>query len=395
MGQDDTLYEADDAPQEEPTRARVVPFSCSTNLSNDVLSALRKAKLRADALNVCLYMHRQTFGNAGFHRKRRQSEVWCDYKHAVWAREVPCDKGNLSRIIRRLEACRIVVWQGGDRASGRIGWNVDVTLWQRYGAPGGARPGAGRPRREEINTTTPPASDSGLHGNQNDNRNNSIRQQKEFNMTTATASESAIVAARGPAEEWEESEETLPNGNGRGATRAPAPAPIPSTPSPLPATVSPSDEATQTLAPPIARRPPTRTRTRKLSDEQLAVHNAKAQYIRLLVEALSRAFGGELPTPPKQRQGAEWFYTLKDGPAPIEDVVACFEATLPDPYYETAPPSTHQLQGRYAAWLKDREKYRKNVLAKAARTKAATEGKQGARAAPAAPSFAPASDYRA
>jgi hypothetical protein len=140
-----TPFEAEHAPRDEPD-ARVIPFSCSTNLSNDVMDGLRKAKLRAKAWDVCAYMHRQTFGNAGWHRKRRQSEVWCDFKLTTWAHEVPCDKGNLSRIIDRLEECRIIVWQGYDRASGKIGWQVDLTLWKRYGAPGGARPNAGAPR---------------------------------------------------------------------------------------------------------------------------------------------------------------------------------------------------------------------------------------------------------
>jgi hypothetical protein len=380
-------------PQGDPRGAerRVLPFSCSTNLSNDVLEGMRRVKLRADAYAVCLYMHRQTFGNAGFHKKRHRSEVWCDFRLSEWAREVPCDKGNLSRIIKRLEECRIIVWQGNDRASGRIGWNVDTTLWQRYGAPGGARPGAGRPRK--FNTTTPSESTEAPFANQYDNENNSIRQRKQFNTTTITGQQPASIQARGGAEEREETEETLlRNGRAAPAASPSVPSPLPSPlPAPLPADVTPQDPD-PTPAPPIARRPP--RGKRKLSDEQLATHNAKAQYIRLLISAIEAKFGDQLPTPERQRAWAEWFYLRREGAAPIEDVVACWEATLPDPYFAAAPPTMAQLQGRYAMWIKGREGYTKAMLAKAARTAAVDQGGRGARAAPGPSQYAPASEYR-
>jgi hypothetical protein len=387
--QGDTPFRAEPA-QDTGQDGRVIPFSCSTNLANDVMDGLRAAKLRAVAWDICAYMHRKTFGNAGLHRKRRQSEVWCDFKLSTWAREVPCDKGNLKRVIDRLEECRIIVWQGNDRASGRIGWQVDLTLWKRYGAPGGARPGAGRPRKANFNTTTPPASESGLHGYQNDNENISIRQQKDFNTTTAAGPESATVAARAVAQESEESEETLPIGNGAKGATAPSPSSV--------ASDRVSDSTPDTAADaqsPQLRRPPTRTRPRqrKITDPvALEAHNKRAQYVRLLIEGLSRALGGELPTPGEQRQHAGWFYDREEGPAPLEDVVACFTVTLEDPFFETAPPTTRQLQGRYTMWLqKGSAAYTASVKAKAKRTAAANEGKTGARAGAASPTFAPAS----
>jgi hypothetical protein len=389
--QGDTPSEAEHA-SDTGQNGRVIPFSCSTNLANDVMDGLRAAKLRAVAWDVCAYMHRKTFGNAGLHRKRRQSEVWCDFKLSTWAHEVPCDKGNLKRVIDRLEECRIIVWQGGDRASGKIGWQVDLTLWKRYGAPGGARPGAGRPRKSEFNTTTPPASEPGVYRNQNDNGNNSIRQQNLIKMTTATAHKPATDADSGAAQESGRiPKETLPIGNGAEGATAPSPSSVASALE----GVSNADDSADAQTPPISRRPPTRTRPRqrKIQDPAaLEAHNKRAQYMRLLIEGLSRALGGELPTPGEQRQHAGWFYDRKEGPAPIEDVVACFTVCLEDPFFEVMPPTTRQLQGRYTMWLKDgAERFTANVKAKAKRTAKANSGQSGARAGAAAPTFAPAS----
>src|SRR5690242_15221965 len=50
------------ARQRPPARSPTLPFSCSTNLANDVTDHLRQAKLTASAWEVCAYLQRQTFG---------------------------------------------------------------------------------------------------------------------------------------------------------------------------------------------------------------------------------------------------------------------------------------------------------------------------------------------
>src|SRR5260221_64163 len=50
-----------------PDDSGVLPFSCSTNVSNDVLEHLRRAKLGSAAMEFCLYMHRRTFAGSASH----------------------------------------------------------------------------------------------------------------------------------------------------------------------------------------------------------------------------------------------------------------------------------------------------------------------------------------
>ncbi len=94
------LVEPDAAPLERlPARRPLLPFSCSTNLVNAVTDHLRNAKLTARAWEVCAYLHRQTFGNAGWHRKRGQPETQCAFDLAAWAAAIPCDRSNLRRTL--------------------------------------------------------------------------------------------------------------------------------------------------------------------------------------------------------------------------------------------------------------------------------------------------------
>ena len=117
-----------------PARSPTHPFSCSTNLANDVTDHLRQAKLTASAWEVCAYLQRQTFGNAGWHRKRGQPETQCAFDLAAWAAAIPCDRSNLRRTLATLATCQII-WLVLDPArpgSGLIGWQLDFAHWQPY-----------------------------------------------------------------------------------------------------------------------------------------------------------------------------------------------------------------------------------------------------------------------
>jgi len=117
-----------------PDDSGVLPFSCSTNVSNDVLEHLRRAKLGSAAMEFCLYMHRRTFGDAGYHRRRGRQETACAFDLAQWADEMPNDKSNVRRIRADLEACHIITFTEDETTPGRgiIAWNTTYTEWQLY-----------------------------------------------------------------------------------------------------------------------------------------------------------------------------------------------------------------------------------------------------------------------
>jgi hypothetical protein len=113
---------------------RAAPCSCSTNLSNVVIERLRQAKLGSRAMEVCLYLHRQTFDNAGRHRKQGREEWWCSFDLARWSRVLACEKSNLLRIRQALVDCQIISFDPDELhpGEGRIGWNLEVEDWQPY-----------------------------------------------------------------------------------------------------------------------------------------------------------------------------------------------------------------------------------------------------------------------
>jgi hypothetical protein len=117
-----------------PDESGVLPFSCSTNVSNDVLEHLRRAKLGSAAMEFCLYMHRRTFGDAGYHRSKGRQETACTFDLAQWAAEIPNDKSNVRRIRADLEACHIITFTEDETTPGRgiIAWNTAYAEWQLY-----------------------------------------------------------------------------------------------------------------------------------------------------------------------------------------------------------------------------------------------------------------------
>jgi hypothetical protein len=103
-------------------------------LANEVTDQLRRAKLGSRALEFCLYLHRQTFGNAGWHRKLGREEWWCAFDLATWAVALACNKSNLRRIRADLEACQIIRFEPDPThpGQGRMGWNLAFAEWQPY-----------------------------------------------------------------------------------------------------------------------------------------------------------------------------------------------------------------------------------------------------------------------
>jgi hypothetical protein len=99
-----------------------------------MIERLRQAKLGSRALEFCLHLHRQTFGNAGWHRQQGREEWWCHFDLAIWARVLACEKSNLLRIRQALVKCQIIRFEPDEQypGQGKIGWNLEVEDWQPY-----------------------------------------------------------------------------------------------------------------------------------------------------------------------------------------------------------------------------------------------------------------------
>jgi hypothetical protein len=127
---------------------RVIPFSCSTNLANDVSEHLSRIKLGGAAAAFCFMMHRLTFGNAGKQRDKGHAlpGLWCDFNLAIWSKDLGKDKSNVRRIRADLEECHIIrfIPDEGDPGKGRLEWNLNFTEWTPYNQ---------RPTRSAANAT--------------------------------------------------------------------------------------------------------------------------------------------------------------------------------------------------------------------------------------------------
>ncbi|HEY7123731.1 MAG TPA: hypothetical protein VH540_07230 [Ktedonobacterales bacterium] len=68
--------------QEGPEDA--FPFSCSTNYSKAVNEGIKRLKPGPLATAFLMEMHNATFGDAGWHRKHKRSELSCSFDLAIW-----------------------------------------------------------------------------------------------------------------------------------------------------------------------------------------------------------------------------------------------------------------------------------------------------------------------
>lgn len=109
-----------------------LPLSCSTHFANDVNDHLRTSCLTGAAWNVCSYILRHTFGDAGWHRKEGRSEFSCFFDLAKWALALGMDKNTILRIRDRLIASKILLFAQTAPGEGIITWNLTFSDWQAY-----------------------------------------------------------------------------------------------------------------------------------------------------------------------------------------------------------------------------------------------------------------------
>lgn len=113
---------------------RTHPFSCSTNLANEITERLIHAKLSSRALEFCLSLQQHTLRNEDGHRTPGRPEWRCPFDLGTWARALDWDKSNLRRLRQRLEACHIVHFEPDQDHPGEgwLEWNLALEEWQPY-----------------------------------------------------------------------------------------------------------------------------------------------------------------------------------------------------------------------------------------------------------------------
>jgi len=151
-------------PETTPTQrdpATIHPLvGCMTGVANVVSEHLARVDLPPKVTRFLRCLERATFGWAGAHRAqgREQPGVWCPFVLAEWVEHTQMSRSQILHVRARLVEDRLIWYEADEavRGRGRIGWNLDVALWKplqpEYPRWGGARPGAGRPRKGAAET---------------------------------------------------------------------------------------------------------------------------------------------------------------------------------------------------------------------------------------------------
>ncbi len=120
---------ADDSPEDEAP----LPFSCSTNLSNDVIEHIGMLGPGPLALRFLTRMHRRTFGDAGDHRKNNESFLSCVFDLAGWATALGCNRSNLLKTRAHLEESQVFTFAPDETPGrGKLTWNIRFEEWTYY-----------------------------------------------------------------------------------------------------------------------------------------------------------------------------------------------------------------------------------------------------------------------
>ncbi len=293
---------------------RLVPFSCSTNVSNDVLDNLRRAKLGGAAMAFCLYMHRRT-------------ETACAFDLELWAAEIPNDKSNVRRIRANLVACGIVTFTEDAETPGHgvSTWNLAFDEWQRQDH-------RGRPKQSGVVIST---AETVIVTTFDCSNITTPARQKDLIITTLDSLESGPEAVHSLVNKGIQKErEILANASSVAEAGAP------------PADASPTPPSKPKAAKPLT---------------------PKQEYQIALLAAVQEIYGA--PLPDKRREWGSAGQLFAKGFA-LETAIACYRAEATRPKWDTEYCSLgalHRVIGAY-------EKAPANFLAGIERSRAAAKG---------------------
>lgn len=357
----------------------VVPLSCSTRLSNDVLEHIRRAKLGAAALEFCLYMHRKTFGDAGYHRKQGREETGCAFDLAQWAAEIPSDRSNVRRVRDQLAACGILTFEADPDAPGcgTVAWNVRFEEWLPYDGRRATK------QQPSMVISTPDQDKITMLARSKQPRSVAQNNYASPLKITMLASHEGGNEA-GPESLLRKGEEREIIANAMSAAAADAPPDMPASPSETQSAAVSTVDASQT--PPMPRRPPKATKAQKPAEEL----TPRKQYQIALMDAVTEANGARPPEHDKQWGAAG---TLFDRGVPLETAIACYREEVRRPKWDSGYCPVTAVLTNHAAYQRSPDNFRRGIE----RQRAAADGQYDKprasplqRPAPPAPTFVPA-----
>ena len=137
--------------------APILPFSCMTGASKDVLRHIQQGALSTKAKYFLTMIAITSFGNAGWQKHQHLPDpgISCRFDGASWAREHGWSRQYTWRIREQMVALGILTYEPDQTHAqqGTLRWNLDFSQWQvlddTYRRQRYARPGAGRPREAE------------------------------------------------------------------------------------------------------------------------------------------------------------------------------------------------------------------------------------------------------
>lgn len=207
-------------PNTVPTQQVSVPVQplvgCMTGAANTISEHLARIDLPPRVTRFLRCLERATFGWAGVHRAQghEQPGAWCPFELADWVERTQMSRSQILHIRARLVEDGLI-WYAADeavRGHGRIGWNLEFATWKPlqpdYPRWGGARPGAGRPRKRVAEAGVVNLNKEGESTRQDDapgssapEENSSLQLAERRVVTLKTAKEDATssdASARSP-----------------------------------------------------------------------------------------------------------------------------------------------------------------------------------------------------
>src|SRR5690348_12578775 len=142
--------------------APLIPFSCMTGVSKDVLRYIQQGALSAKAKYFLTMIAIASFGNAGWQKQqgRHDPGLSCRFELSAWAREHGWSRQSTWRIREQMVTLGILTYEPDPThpQQGTLSWNLDYSQWQvldaTYRLQRYTRKGAGRPHTRDEGDQT-------------------------------------------------------------------------------------------------------------------------------------------------------------------------------------------------------------------------------------------------
>jgi hypothetical protein len=327
------------------------PFGTITGLAKTVATQVRRGAFSNQARVFLLLMHQESFGNAGYQRRKgcHDAGLWCTFALSRWAQELEWAKPNVCRMREHLIKLGVIAYEPDMHhpGNGILRWVTDFAAWlplqETYRQQRFSRPGAGRPKQvaEQSSIISQITDDqqatviSLIHDP--DEQALSVRLKKKIKLITkpnqtdngGLASDQAANGASASLKK-EEIEET--------DTIVSAPVADATVTAPPPSVSTGSTANTGTGK-----------RERRYSGEE-------QRYVRELVDAFKRRLKvSRLPAEGRERAAAHWFYHAgpDDSAVSVDVVFEVYDLLKPRPFWRGTFLSLQKVAEQYVAYVAD------------------------------------------